>query len=122
MRFADFGRTYGGLYKIFVWGTPWLVVSSPSLVKRIFKTDKDLYPKDNWAYSFFGPILGEGLVTASGERWREQNAVLKPKFKHAALRCYMHAFASAARRLKDKWSAMTAGSVVELDQTFRLVR
>lgn len=96
-------------------------MSSPELVKHVVKDAKDDFPKDNWSYSFFQPILGEGLVTASGPKWRKQNEVLKPKFKHAALRQYMRAFTSAARRLVDDWKALPPGATVELDSTFRRV-
>jgi cytochrome P450 len=105
----------------FVWGTPMVIVSSPRLVRHIFKDAKERFPKDPWSYSFFKPILGEGLVTAEGERWRKQNEVLKPKFQHAALRQYMRAFTGAASRLCDKWSKLSDGSTVELDSTFRQV-
>jgi len=96
-----------------------VIVSNPDLVRDIVKDTKGRFPKDNWSYSFFGPILGEGLVTAAGESWRKQNATLKPKFKHAALRQYMRAFTGAASRLRDRWAAEPDGHVVELDSTFR---
>ncbi|KAA0158727.1 hypothetical protein FNF31_05253 [Cafeteria roenbergensis] len=120
-RFGEWARKYGDIYKIFIWGTPMVIVSSPELVKHILRDARDRFPKDNWSYSFFGPILGEGLVTASGASWAKQNQALKPKFKHAALRQYMRAFTGAASRLREAWAAMPSGSVVELDSTFRQV-
>lgn len=107
LRFFEFYQQYGGIYKMFIWGQPLVVVSDPELVREIFLTNPDHYPKNNWSYSFFEPILGEGLVTSSGEHWRKQRRLLRPPFEAASMDRLMPVFRAAADRL---WFVATRGA------------
>ena len=52
-RFAQFSNDYGSLYKLWIWRKLFVVVSDPELVKRIFVTERAIYPKDDWSYKYF---------------------------------------------------------------------
>ena len=60
VRFAQFSTQYGSLYKLWIWHKLFVVVTDPELVKRVFVTQRAIYPKDKWSYKFFEWVAGRG--------------------------------------------------------------
>jgi Cytochrome P450 len=48
-----FAQKYGGIYLIRFWTRPFVVLSDPDHVKRVFKDEKKKYVKDQWSYDYF---------------------------------------------------------------------
>lgn len=55
------------------------------------------FRKDQSAYAVFGDVLGTGLVTSEGERWRRQRALIAPAFKSVMLEVRILQTKSCAR-------------------------
>jgi len=113
LQFARWAARHGAVYKLYVWNKLFVVVSDPALVQEMFQSKS--FRKDQWSYAFMGPILGQGLVTSEGERWRAHRAVLSPAFDHKlraglCLPRLHHVFTGAAARLSDQVAAVCAGA------------
>lgn len=53
LRFAEFAAKYGPVYRLWVFGKLFVVVTDPELVKQIFVTRRAHFPKDKWTYKYF---------------------------------------------------------------------
>ena len=56
----------------------YVIVGSPEAARHVFATRLSNYRKDQSAYAVFGDVLGTGLVTSEGNRWRRQRALIAP--------------------------------------------
>eukprot|EP01138_Halocafeteria_seosinensis_P014356 gb/GECG01014657.1/.p1 GENE.gb/GECG01014657.1/~~gb/GECG01014657.1/.p1 ORF type:complete len:506 (+),score=39.52 gb/GECG01014657.1/:1-1518(+) len=118
LQFDRWAREYGTIYRYFIWGNPMVVVSEPEEVKKILTTQNKQFPKDDWSYAYFKPILGNGMVTSSGERWKHSREVIKPKFHYDSLERLHPIFIGAAQRVCKRWENK---QTVELGLEFRTV-
>jgi cytochrome P450 len=84
-RFAEHGRTYhvdeGG-------GGHLYVTCDPELLRQVLVTDPKSWRKRGGANDQLVPILGDGLLTADGEVWKEARRKLQPGFRAAAIAGY----------------------------------
>ena len=77
---------------------------------RLLQDAKDKYVKDQWSYDYFRDILGWGLVTSEGAKWRAHRKLLSPAFHFAALERLAAVFDAAAARMVASLSAGCAGA------------
>ena len=57
------------------------------------------------------PALGQGLLTADGERWRWQRRAAAPTFRHERLLGFVPAMIAAAEARRDAWLARGGGTI-----------
>jgi len=80
-----------------------VMVAHPDAVERVLRSNRGNYIKGS-AYDGARLLLGEGLVTAEGERWRRQRELATPAFRPARLRVYLKAMADCTRGLLEDWT------------------
>jgi len=85
-----------------------VMVAHPDAVERVLRSNRENYVKGS-AYDGARLLLGDGLVTAEGERWRRQRELANPAFRPARLRLYLDAMAACTRELLDGWAGRDAG-------------
>lgn len=106
-----FGRLfdrYGPVYGIRVpVGPTAVMVAHPDGVERVLRSNRENYVKGS-AYDGARLLLGQGLVTAEGERWRRQRELASPAFRPARLRLYLDAMAACTRGMLDAWAGRDA--------------
>ena len=61
------------------------------------------YAKPDIVKGLLDPIIGQGLLTADGELWREQRKIVAASFSPAAVEAQRGTFV-AARAAMDRWS------------------
>lgn len=66
--FARFAAQYGKVYVLRLWSKPFLVISDPELVKRVFQDEKRRYVKDQWSYDYFRSVACSLHVTGINGR------------------------------------------------------
>lgn len=67
----------GKIVRFNVMGQRVLYVAEPALLKRVLQTQQRIYKKDvAMSYKQFMCILGNGLVTSEGEKWRKGRLLL----------------------------------------------
>lgn len=79
-----------------------VMVAHPDAVERVLRSNRENYVKGS-AYDGARLLLGDGLVTAEGERWRHNRDLANPAFRPARLRPYLHAMATCTGELLDRW-------------------
>lgn len=59
-----------------------LVVSDPDLIRRVFDKNQRNYKKDtDLAYSSFLDLLGNGIITSYGDKWKAKRNLLGNAFR-----------------------------------------
>uniref|UniRef100_A0A8C1QU51 aromatase n=1 Tax=Cyprinus carpio TaxID=7962 RepID=A0A8C1QU51_CYPCA len=77
-----------------------LNVHHPSYVKTILSTTE---PKDDYAYKFFIPWLGDGLLVSAGQKWFRHRRLLTPGFHYDVLKPYVKLVSDSTKVMLDKW-------------------
>ena len=80
------------------------VVLDPGMVEQVMLGNAGNYAKPDIVKSLLDPIIGKGLLTADGERWREQRRIVAASFSPAAVGAQRGMFVQAARSAMDRWS------------------
>ncbi|GFP86008.1 cytochrome p450 704c1 [Phtheirospermum japonicum] len=66
--------------------------SDPANVEYILKTNFDNYGKGDYNYSILKDLLGDGVFTVDGDKWREQRKVSSYEFSTRVLRDFNSIF------------------------------
>uniref|UniRef100_A0A8C2AU51 aromatase n=2 Tax=Cyprinus carpio TaxID=7962 RepID=A0A8C2AU51_CYPCA len=60
-------------------------------------------PKDDYAYKFFIPWLGDGLLVSTGQKWFRHRRLLTPGFHYDVLKPYVKLVSDSTKVMLDKW-------------------
>jgi cytochrome P450 len=110
------GHEYGNLAMLRVGPKKIVIGRGADVAKHVLITAQDRYPKSR-QFDMFIPMLGNGLVTSSGETWKTSRRIVQPVFAKRHLATYADHMASAAARALDQWDTeWSDNQVVPLDQ------
>ena len=99
--------TYGDLYYADTARVDLYSTCHPELIHQVLVTDARAFRKRKTDLE----VLGEGLLTSDGERWRVQRRRIQPAFRHDSIARYARLMVEEAERsLQDKRD----GDVIEL--------
>ena len=94
---------YGDIVRIrFLFWHAYLV-NHPDGVKHILQENHQNYTKGIYAYKMFKPLLGQGLVTNSGESWLHQRHLMQPSFHRKRLAAFGTLMTGATVAMLDQW-------------------
>ncbi|CAH1255406.1 CYP4F22 [Branchiostoma lanceolatum] len=96
------------------WLGPFIAVigcDHPDNIKPILSNKTQ---KTDWAYRFFRPWLGDGLVVSEGSKWQRNRRLLTPAFHFDILKHYVKLFSESTNVLLEKWMSRGPGASVEL--------
>ena len=79
------------------------LVNHPDGVKHILQENHQNYTKGIYAYKMFMPLLGQGLVTNSGESWLHQRHLMQPSFHRKRLAAFGTLMTGATVAMLDQW-------------------
>jgi cytochrome P450 len=109
-RYGDFSshRTNGELVYL---------VGRPDLARQVLKEDNHLYTKTETPDdAMLRPLLGDGLLTSSGDTWARQRRMCAPAFRRTEVERYTDMIVDAAERLIEQWRpGLENGNAVRLD-------
>ncbi|KAM9324687.1 cytochrome P450 4B1-like [Gastrophryne carolinensis] len=80
-----------------------LLVTHPDYAKTILSRQD---PKDDTAYKFITPWIGEGLLVLSGAKWFQHRRLLTPGFHYDVLKPYVALMSDCTRIMLDKWERL----------------
>uniref|UniRef100_A0A8C5C5F3 aromatase n=1 Tax=Gadus morhua TaxID=8049 RepID=A0A8C5C5F3_GADMO len=86
-----------------VWFGPFLSILNlhhPDYIKTLLSSTE---PKDDIAYRFIKPWIGDGLLVSSGQKWFNHRRLLTPGFHYKILKPYVKTMADCSRLMLDKW-------------------
>jgi len=92
-------------------------VTDPDAVQTVLQNTGDAFVKSDVDRRLLSPMVGEGVLTAEGKKWRWQRHTTAPLFRHGELLCYVEAMSSAAKRVVERWREAGPNSVQNVDQT-----
>lgn len=93
-------------------GRPYFLVSDPGLIQTLMRTRHHRYRRGEIS-ALLRPVVGDGLVTADGERWMKQRTRLQPTFQHRRLAGLTGVIARTIEGELDRWAAR-AGRTVDV--------
>ncbi|XP_053324922.1 cytochrome P450 4B1-like [Spea bombifrons] len=77
-----------------------LIITHPDYAKAVLSRQD---PKDNMAYKFIVPWIGEGLLVSSGPKWFQHRRLLTPGFHYDVLKPYVKVMSDCTRVMLDKF-------------------
>lgn len=75
----------------------------PDAARRVLATDAAAYDKGVPAFDEFRWVMGNGLITSDGDRWRRDRRIVAPLFARRRVDAHVDTMALAAGRLASSW-------------------
>jgi cytochrome P450 len=97
-----------------------LFVMCPALIRQVLVDEADSFEKGAMTRRVLGPVLGDAILTAEGDRWRAQRRATAPLFRREQLLDFLPVMIAAAERTRDRWLSYPAAS--EIDVTREMTR
>lgn len=94
---------YGRFIKLPIGGR--LMVADPEIVQHVLLTNMDNYSKDLSDYRLLTYLVGSGLLTSEGKRWRAQRHVMQSLFHLREMPNYFALSVKAIDRFCEHWQA-----------------
>ncbi|MFI0778564.1 cytochrome P450 [Streptomyces sp. NPDC021212] len=95
-------RALGGVGAVRLGPRPTVLVTDPDAVRHVLALHPDRYVKRSHRARV---LVGDGVLSATGEPWKRQRRLLQAQFTGAGIRRYEQRIAGAARRAADHWAA-----------------
>ena len=108
--FSSAQRSLGDVVRYRMGSVPVIQLTHPDHVRHVLTAPADAYGKGP-SWERLKPLVGEGLVTAEGDLWRQQRRIAQPAFAHDRLLALAGTMTSCTQVLLERWAA--AGSVDE---------
>jgi cytochrome P450 len=91
-------------------GHNFYLLSRPEHAEHVLAANQDNYVKA-FTYRPLRALIGDGLLTSEGERWRRHRRLVQPVFSRRHVMTFGPAIADAAQRLTARWDSLADGSV-----------
>jgi cytochrome P450 len=98
-----------------------LQVADPDIVKAVLLDHADAFERDPLSQRVLRPLVGDGLLTAEGERWRMQRRSAAPAFRPSALLALVPVMAKAGETMAGRMLART-GTRIPVDVAAEMTR
>lgn len=105
-------RKTGGLVRVDLGSFSLYFLTSPQLVAELLRAPATNFDK-GWVFDRIRPLLGNGIVTSSGEFHHRQRRLVQPAFHHARIAGYSDIMARNAQSMADSWRP---GQTIAADQ------
>lgn len=112
----NMAREHGDLFTYRVAGDDVVVANHPSLIGTVLRHDVHSYTKEHTPdHLMLGGLLGEGLLTTSGDVWRRQRSAIAPLFRRTEVLRYDALIVRSAAHLADRWTTSPGARRVDHD-------
>ena len=102
--FTHCARTYGDVVPLRLLNHRVLLLSRPDLIEDVLVTQSKNFIK-HFGLRLYKPLLGDGLVTAEGDRWRRQRKLSAPAFQASKIAEYSKVMVEATQRMIGGWES-----------------
>jgi cytochrome P450 len=79
------------------------LISDPDAVEHVLLSHKENYIRPGLVQRILSPLVGNGLLSAEGEDWRQQRKIVAPTFAPGAVTKMSEIFAQAALEQASRW-------------------
>ncbi|MCB9567830.1 MAG: cytochrome P450 [Myxococcales bacterium] len=107
----------GDLFRFRATSRVWVyVLRSPTAIHHVLVDHPERYTKRSRGYRKLREFLGEGLLTAEGERWRRQRRIAQPAFHRARIAGFAATMTAMTEAMLARWDALAAaGEAIDVD-------
>ncbi|XP_052751591.1 cytochrome P450 4d2-like [Galleria mellonella] len=110
--FVYYTKKFGDVLSIYLLTKRYIVVVDPKTIEHILSST-ELISKGR-SYEYLKPWLGEGLLTANGDRWKTHRKFLTPTLHFNILQNFLPVFFKNERILRKKLGKIADGSDIDL--------
>lgn len=110
--FGEFAEAYNDAAFAQILDERYVVLSHPKYVEHIISST-EIITKGR-SYNFLHPWLGQGLLTATGYRWKSHRKFLTPAFHFNILASFLPVFIKTSRVLTEKLQQRADGTPFDL--------
>lgn len=103
-------RRCGDCFELRVANHSLKAIVHPDDVEALLLTRRDRYIKGP-AYDQFRQLVGDGLVTAEGEHWRDQRRLIQPSFRRETIATLGDRMVAQTDAMLDRWARETRADV-----------
>ncbi len=96
-------KRYGPVFRVSIPGLSCVCYADAALVERVLVEETERYRKDPHELDLLGELLGDGLLTAHGERWEQGREHVQPAFYPGRLVEYAEDMLEQTQYLVDGW-------------------
>ncbi|MCX4782148.1 cytochrome P450 [Streptomyces sp. NBC_01264] len=98
-------------------GRPTVLVTGPEAIQHVLALHPQRYVKRSHRAR---PLVGEGVLSATGEAWKRQRRLLQSQFTGTGMRRHEQRIAGAARTAAGRWAAYArTGEVFDVGEEMR---
>jgi cytochrome P450 len=112
--FEHCARQYGDVVLLRLFNCPCYQLTYPDHIEFVLRGGHEHFVKDRFTRSSLY-LMGEGMLTSEGERWRRQRKAAQPAFHSGRVATYAGAIVDAADRLAGRWEV---GQIRDVYQDF----
>jgi cytochrome P450 len=94
-------------------GNSLYLLSRPEHAEHVLAANQDNYVKA-FTYRPLRALIGDGLLTSEGERWRQHRRVVQPVFSRRHVTAFGPAMTAAARQLTSRWDSLPDGTTINV--------
>jgi cytochrome P450 len=98
-----------------------LMVNDPEGVRRILLDNVANYPKNDLEIEFFSAMLGEGLLSAPGPKWRVHRKVMAPSFGTRTVESYAPAMVDSTLEFSRHWEAQPNSAEIDIAEDMKVL-
>lgn len=110
-------QTYGDIVPFHIMGMKMLQLNHPELIRYVLMENHKNYYKSD-VYIRFESVLGKGLLTSNGDKWRRDRQKIQPMFKREEVEGYYYAIVNeVSEKYKQRWLKLTESGAAEINIT-----
>jgi cytochrome P450 len=115
--YADSMRRYGDVVRLEFMNGPVHLLTHPDHVRRVLQEKRDVYEKKSPGLEKMKLLMGEGLVTATGDLWKKQRRTIQPLFHREKIEVFAKTMMAATTEMLERLDAAAArGGKVDLTE------
>ncbi|XP_063892609.1 cytochrome P450 4d2-like [Helicoverpa armigera] len=107
-----FMNKYGDAFRVHFFSTPYVVMCHPKYAEALVSSTEHI--TKGRSYSFLTCWLGQGLLTATGQRWKSHRKFLTPAFHFNILQNFLPVFCKNQRNLTEKLRGLADGGPIDM--------
>ena len=113
---SEVNRECGDFARIDILTYRFYLVNDPALIREALVEKSDSLIIEGGASRGLARLIGDGILTNRGERWRESRTRLQPLFHQAALTTYLPVIAARVQESFDRWRTRFSGNPFSINR------
>ena len=101
---TELAQTYGDVVYYEFLTEPIYQLTHPDDIESVLVTNNQQFVKSHLTRDVLGPVVGTGLFTSEGTRWRDQRQLVQPVFEPKEIATYAGLMVECAERSLETWT------------------